>query len=169
MEFLKKSKFFIVEQISWIGIIIFILLIGRFLNINIVNIIIVPTLINLILYFLLKNKITSIKLQEIDINDENYNSKYIEKEKESKETTKKYFYKYFIFIYIFYAEFVLLGFPDIVLLSFLFAGFIIFIAYLKSKKSKYYDYINYYLYAFFILLFSMPIIEEILKIINKGV
>lgn len=169
MELFKKSKFFIVEQISWIGIIIFILLIGRFLNINIVNIIIVPTLINLVLYFLLKDKITSIKLKEIDINDENYNSKYIEKEKESKEITKKYFYKYFIFIYIFYAEFVLLGFPDIVLLSFLFAGFIIFIAYLKSKKSKYYDYINYYLYAFFILLFSMPIIEEILKIINKGV
>lgn len=169
MELFKKSKFFIVEQISWIGIIIFILLIGRFLNINIVNIIIVPTLINLVLYFLLKDKITSIKLKEIDINDENYNSKYIEKEKESKETTKKYFYKYFIFIYIFYAEFVLLGFPNIVLLSILFAGFIVFIAYLKSKKSEYYNYINYYLYAFFILLFAIPIIEEILKIINKGV
>lgn len=169
MEFLKKSKFFLFEQISWIGIIIFILLIGRFLNINIINIIIVPTLINFILYFLLKNKITIIKLKEVDINDENYDSKYNEKEKESNELTKKYFYKYFIFIYIFYAEFVLLGFPDIVLLSILFAGFIIFIAYLKSKKSEYYNYINYYLYAFFILLFAIPIISEILKFINKGV
>lgn len=169
MEFLKKSKFFIFEQISWIGLIILVLLIGNFLNIQLINILIIPTLINFILYFLLKNKFISIKLKEIDIDDENYNSKYIEKENESKEMAKKYFYKYFIFVYIFYAEFLLLGFPNIVLSSILFSAFIIFIAYLKSKKSEYYNYINYYLYAFFILLFAVPIIEEILKFINKGV
>lgn len=169
MEFLKKSKFFIFEQISWIGLIILVLLIGNFLNIQLINILIIPTLINFILYFLLKNKFISIKLKEIDIDDENYNSKYIEKENESKEMAKKYFYKYFIFVYIFYTEFLLLGFPNIVLSSILFSAFIIFIAYLKSKKSEYYNYINYYLYAFFILLFAVPIIEEILKFINKGV
>lgn len=169
MEFFKKSKFFIFEQISWIGLIILVLLIGNFLNIQLINILIIPTLINFILYFLLKNKFISIKLKEIDIDDENYNSKYVEKENESKEMAKKYFYKYFIFVYIFYAEFLLLGFPNIVLSSILFSAFIIFIAYLKSKKSEYYNYINYYLYAFFILLFAVPIIEEILKFINKGV
>ena len=162
MNFFIKSKFFIIEQIFWIGLILLFFIFSK--NIDILSIIFIPTIISYILFTLIKNKIYATKLKNIEKlkNDDDTNSNIKEKlENESSIESKKIFYKYFIFIYLFYIEFYFIGFPNIILSSIFFSFFILLIAYLKNKKNK--D-IHYYLFIFFIIIFLIPIIEKIAKI-----
>lgn len=168
MEKLKKGKLFFYEQTSLIGIFLLMIFIGKILNFKILNLIIIPGIISLFSYFLLKTKLIDIEKEKLSTkNEENIKEIYIR----SSEKAKKLIYKYFILIYLYYIEFNLLGFPNIFLLTFFIIVFSFILTYLKAKKNKYDIYKNKFIYAFFIILFFIPIINKIICYLSniKGV
>lgn len=167
MEKLKKGKIFFYEQSSLIGIFILIILLGRLLNLKILNFIVVPAIISFLAYHLLKIKLVNIEIEKLNIKEENYNEKIEEINNIYSEKAKKIIYKYFINIYIFYIEYSILEIPNIFLLGFLIVTFILILTYFKTKKTKYYKYKNTFIYGFFTILFFIPIINKIVKFINK--
>ncbi len=167
MEKLKKGKIFFYEQSSLIGIFILIILLGRLLNLKILNFIVVPAIISFLAYHLLKIKLVNIEIEKLNIKEKNYNEKIEEINNIYSEKAKKIIYKYFINIYIFYIEYSILEIPNIFLLGFLIVTFILILTYLKTKKTKYYKYKNTFIYGFFAILFFIPIINKIVKFINK--
>lgn len=171
MNKIKKGKLFFYEQTTLIGFFFLFILIGKLLDLKILNFIIIPGIISFLAYNLLKTKLVNIEVEKLSIENEKYSEKIEEISFKSSEKAKKLIYKYFIFIYLYYIEFNLLGFPNIFLLTFFIVVFSFILTYIKVKNSKYELYKNKVLYGFFIILFLIPIINKIIHYIRsiKGV
>lgn len=171
MNKFQRGKLFFYEQSFLIAIFFFMIVLGNILNIKLLNLFLIPGIISFFTYWALKNKLVNIETSKLDEKDDNYKEKIEKIEIACSENAKKIIYKYFIFIYIFYAEFSILGFPNIVLLVCLVSFFSLFLTYIKVKKSEYYIYKNTFIYGFFIILFFIPIINKIVEYVNniKGV
>ena len=167
MNKLQKGKLFFYEQSFLIAIFFSMIVLGNILNIRILNLILIPGIISIFAYWLLKNKLINIETSKLNEKEENYKEKLEEINTNSSLKAKKIIYKYFIFIYIFYIEFNTLGFPNIILLICLLSSFSLFLSYIKIKKTEYYIYKNIFIYGFFIILFFIPIINKIIKYINN--